>query len=145
LLHNTNSQVIRHPIFPKQEVNVTAYQLSQEWNDLHWGTVMPVTVMINSKLEQVRARGSCSLAVIDPERLEAKVPDPETLVTYMKSLIAQTITDMLGERSGEVSDITQLTAITAQTIQMLQTNLASKLIEVGLQLKNITIETIESV
>lgn len=123
---------------------MNAYQLAQEWNDLRWGTVMPVAVMIGSKLVQVRARGSCSLAVTDPARLEEQVPDPDNLTAYVKSLLAQTITDMLGERSGEVSDVAQLTAITAQTIQTLQTKLELKFNLVGLKLKNVTIETIES-
>jgi len=123
---------------------MTAYQVSQEWNDLRWGTVMPVAVMISSKLVQLRARGSCSLAVTDPSRLEEKVPDPDNLAAYVKSLLVLTITDMLGERSGEVSDIAQLTAITAQTIQTLRTKLEPKFNLVGLQLKNVTIETIES-
>jgi membrane protease subunit (stomatin/prohibitin family) len=124
---------------------MNAYQLAQEWNDLRWGTVMPVTVMIGSKLVQVRARGICSVAVTDPARLEEKVPDPENLTAYVKSLLAQTITDMIGERSGEVSDVAQLTAITAQTIQTFQTNLESKFNPIGLQPKNVTIEAIESV
>jgi len=123
---------------------MNAYQLAQEWNDLRWGTVMPVAVMIGSKLVQVRARGSCSLAVTDPARLEEKVPDPGNLAAYVKSLLAQTITDMLGERSGEVSDVAQLTAITPQTIQALRTTLEPKLDLVGLKIKNVTIETIES-
>ena len=123
---------------------MNAYQLAQEWNDLRWGTVMPVAVMIGSKLVQVRARGSCSLAVTDPARLEEKVPDPGNLAAYVKSLLAQTITDMFGERSGEVSDVAQLTAIIPQTIQALRTTLEPKLDLVGLKIKNVTIETIES-
>ena len=123
---------------------MNAYQLAQEWNDLRWGTVMPVAVMIGSKLVQVRARGSCSLAVTDPARLEEKVPDPDNLTAYVRSLLALTITDMLGERSGEVSDVAQLTAITPQTIQALRTTLEPKLDLVGLKLKNVTIEMIES-
>ncbi|HEY5157621.1 MAG TPA: SPFH domain-containing protein [Anaerolineales bacterium] len=123
---------------------MNAYQLAQEWNDLRWGTVMPVAVMIGSKLVQVRARGSCSLAVTDPSRLEEKVPDPDNLTAYVRSLLALTITDMLGERSGEVSDVAQLTAITPQTIQALRTTLEPKLDLVGLKIKNVTIETIES-
>ena len=123
---------------------MNAYQLAQEWNDLRWGTVMPVTVMISSKLVQVRARGSCSVAVTDPARLEEKVPDPDNLTAYVKSLLAQTITDMIGERSGEVSEVAQLTAITPQTIQTFQTELESKFNALGLQLKNVSIEAIES-
>jgi membrane protease subunit (stomatin/prohibitin family) len=123
---------------------MNAYQFAQEWNDLRWGTGMPVTVMIASKLAEVRARGICSVTVTDPARLEEKVPDPDNLAAYVKSLLAQTITDMLGERSAEVSDVAQLTAITPQMIQMFQTNLESKFNPIGLKLKNVTIEAIET-
>jgi len=123
---------------------MTGYQISQEWNDLRWGTVMPVVVMIGSKLVQLRARGSCSVAVSDAARLDEKVPDPENLPAYVKSLLTQSITDMLGERSTEVSDIAQLTVITPQTIQAFQAALDSKFTTIGLQLKNVTIEAIES-
>jgi membrane protease subunit (stomatin/prohibitin family) len=124
---------------------MTAYPLSQEWNDLHWGTVMPVVVMIGSKVVQFRVRGVCSLAVTGPERLEEKVPDPENLAAYVKSLLVQTITDMLGERSSEVSDVAQLTAITPQTVQAFQALLEPKFNAVGLKVKSVTIEAIESV
>ena len=123
---------------------MNAYQLAQEWNDLRWGTGMPVTVMVASKFMEVRARGVCSVAVTDPARLEEKVPDPENLTATVKSILAQTITDSIGERSAEVSDITQLTAITAQTVQTFQTNLESKFNLIGLKLKNVTIDAIES-
>jgi membrane protease subunit (stomatin/prohibitin family) len=123
---------------------MNVYQLAQEWNDLHWGTGMPVTVMIASKLVQVRARGSCSVAVADPALLEEKVPDPENLTAYVKSLLAQTFTDSIGERSAEVSDVAQLTAITPQMIQTFQTQLESKFNPIGLKLKNVTVEAIET-
>ena len=123
---------------------MNAYQSAQEWDNLRWGTIMPVTVMIGSIFVEVRARGICSFAVADPVSLEEQVPDPDNLTTYVKSLLAQSIADLLGERSGEVSDIVQLTAITAQTIQTLQTKLDSKFSAIGLRLKSISIETIES-
>ncbi len=124
---------------------MNAYQLAQEWNDLRWGTVMPVALMIGSTFVQVRARGSFSLAVTDPSRLEPQMPDPENLPAYLKSLLAQTITDILGERSAEVSNVAQLTEVTPQTIQALRTILEPKFNALGLQLKNVTIEAIESI
>ena len=123
---------------------MNVYQLAQEWTDLRWGTVMPVTVMIASKLAEVRVRGVCSVAVTDPVRLEEKVPDPENLTAYVKSLLVQTITDLIGERSGEVSDVAQLTTITTQMVQAFQANLETKFNPIGLKLKNVTIEAIES-
>jgi membrane protease subunit (stomatin/prohibitin family) len=130
--------------FPKEETDMNVYQLAQVWNDLRWGTVMPVAVMIGSNLVQVRARGSCSVAVTDPSRLEAQVPDPDNLTAFVRSLLVLTITDMLGERSAEVSNVAQLTTITPQTIQVFQTKLESKFNAVGLNLKNVSLEAIES-
>ena len=123
---------------------MNAYQLAQEWNDLRWGTVMAIKVMIGSKLVQLRARGICSLAVTDPSRLEEHVPDPENLISYVKSLLAQTITDLIGEQSSEVSDVALLTGVTTLTIELFQKKLESKFSAVGLKLKNVSIETIES-
>jgi len=123
---------------------MSAYQLAQEWNDLRWGTVMPVALMIGSTFVQVRARGSFSLAVIEPSRLEPQIPDPENLPAYLKSLLAQAIADILGERSAEVSNVAQLTTVTPQMIQALRTILEPKFKTLGLQLKNVTIEAIES-
>jgi membrane protease subunit (stomatin/prohibitin family) len=128
----------------KETKKMSTYQSAQEWNDVRWGTVMPVVVMLGSKVVQMRARGSCSLAVTDPLRLEEKVPDPDSLPAYVKSLLAQTITDMLGERSGEVSDVAQLVDITPQTVQAFQAKLEPKFTVVGLKIKSVTIEAIES-
>jgi membrane protease subunit (stomatin/prohibitin family) len=122
---------------------MNAYQLTQEWNDLQWGTVMPVTVMVGSDIVQLRARGSCSLAVSDPLKLEQKVPDPENLVAIVKSLLAQAITDVLGQRSSEISNVGQLATITAETIQALKAQLEPKFNPIGLQLKNVDIQVIE--
>jgi membrane protease subunit (stomatin/prohibitin family) len=124
---------------------MNAYQSNQEWNDLRWGTGMPVTVMIGSNVVELRARGTFSLAVTDLLRLEQQVPDPDALGATVRSLLVQAITDMLGERSSEVSQVAQLTAINAQTVQALQGRLEPKLTLLGLRLKNVVIDTIESV
>ncbi len=123
---------------------MAAYQLAQELNDLRWGTIMPVMLMIGSKLVEVRTRGTCSIVVTDPMKLEEQVPDPEALTAYVKSVLMQTITEMLGERSSGVSDVAQLTAVDAQTVQAFQAKLESKFNPIGLRLKNVSIDAIES-
>jgi membrane protease subunit (stomatin/prohibitin family) len=122
---------------------MNAYQLAQEWNDLQWGTVMPVTVMIGSELVQMRARGICSVAVSDPLQLEQKIPDPDNLVAFVKSLLAQVITDMLGKLSSDASNVGQLITITAETIQVLRVQLEPKFTAIGLRLKDVSIQVIE--
>ena len=122
---------------------MNAYQLDQEWKDLRWGTVIPVAVMIGSKVIQVRARGCCSLAVTEPERLEEKVPLPDNLPAHVKALLVQSMTDMLGEQSAGASEVAQLTTVTPQTVQALQTILEPKFTALGLQIKNLSIEAVE--
>jgi membrane protease subunit (stomatin/prohibitin family) len=105
---------------------------------------MPVAVKVGSRFVEVRARGSFSVAVIDPAALAVKVPDPENLTAYLRSLVTSSVTEMIGERSYEVSTVAQLTAITAQTTQELQTKLEAKFKDLGLQLKKVSIEALES-
>lgn len=123
---------------------MSAYKADQEWNDLFWGTGTPVSVMIGSDFAQVRARGKLSFVVTDPARLEAQVPDADQVAGLVKSILVAALTDLIGEQSGELSDIEQLTASAPQIIQALQTKLESKFKEAGLQLKGLSIEAIEN-
>jgi membrane protease subunit (stomatin/prohibitin family) len=124
---------------------MTAYILGQEYNDLHWGTRMPVALMIGSDYFEVRARGDCSLAVQDIQKLQAQIPDPEDLTAYLGSLLSSSITDVIGALSTQVSNIAQLTVVTEQTLSSLQSNLEPKCSELGLKIKSLKIEAIESI
>ncbi len=55
------------------------------------------------------------------------------------------MTDVLGELSREVADVAQLTAVTEQTTRALQSKLEPKFNALGLQIKAVKIEAIESV
>jgi membrane protease subunit (stomatin/prohibitin family) len=127
------------------EVVMNAYQLNQEWNDLRWGTPMPIMTMIAAQLTQFRARGVCSVSVADPAKLAEKIPDPASLPGWVKSLITQIVTDVIAERAGQVSDVTQLNAGDAQIVQAFQANLEAKLAAIGLRLKTARIEMLEKV
>ncbi len=124
---------------------MNAYRPAQEYNDLRWGTMMPVPLMIGSRLVQVRARGICSLTVQDIQRLQAQVPDPDSLTAHVRALLASAMTDVLGELSREVADVAQLTAVTEKTTRTLQSKLEPKFSALGLQMKAVKIEAIESV
>ena len=121
------------------------YQPAQEYNDLRWGTMMPVTVMVGSAIVQVRARGNYSVKVADSTLLAQAVPDPEELMGHLRSLVISVVTDLIGLRSTQVSDVAQLTAISAETVQSFQTSLKSRFEGVGLQLTKLSIDAIESV
>jgi membrane protease subunit (stomatin/prohibitin family) len=123
---------------------MSPYETDQEWNDLFWGTGMPVSIMIGSDFAQVRARGKLSFVVTDPTRLQAQVPDADQVAGLVKSILVSTLTDVIGEQSAEISDIAQLKASAPQIIQALQTKLESKFKEAGLQLKGLSMEAIEN-
>ena len=124
---------------------MSAYRPGQEYTDLRWGTRMPIAVMIGSRVAQLRARGTCTLTVGDAGRLEKQVPDPENLASHLSSLLASSMTEVIGELSAQISDLAQLTTISAQTTQALQSKLEPKCSALGLQLKTVKIEAIESV
>jgi len=124
---------------------MASYQLAQEFVNLRWGTMMPIAVMVNSNIVQLRARGNFSAIVADPARLSAEVPDPENLASFLQSFAVITITDMIGMSSSSASDVRQLTTVTAQTVQAFQTELDSKFNSIGLKLKDASIDAIESV
>ena len=124
---------------------MTTYQAAQAYTNLRWGTMMPIAVMVGSTFAQVRARGTFSVAVSDPAQLAQAVPDPDDLEGYLRSVMLSTINEVIGERSTEVADIAQLTTITPQTVQAFQAKLEAAFGAAGLQLKQISIEAIESV
>jgi membrane protease subunit (stomatin/prohibitin family) len=123
---------------------MASYQPAQEFNNLKWGTMMPVTVMVNSAVVQLRARGIFSAIVADPAKLSAEIPDPEDAPSYLQSFAVSAITETIGVLSGSASDVRQLTTVTPKTVEAFQTALNSKLQSMGLQIKSANIEAIES-
>jgi hypothetical protein len=73
------------------------------------------------------------------------VPDPDSLTAHVRALLASAMTDVLGELSREVADVAQLTAVTEKTTRALQAKLEPKFNALGLQMKAVKIEAIESV
>ena len=124
---------------------MASYQFAQEFVNLRWGTLMPIAVMVNSNIVQLRARGNFSAIVADPARLSAEVPDPENIASFLQSFAVITITDMIGMQSSSAPDVRQLTTITAQTVQTFQAEFDSKFKSIGLKLKDASIDAIESV
>ena len=123
---------------------MNAYQPEQQLLDLRWGTMMPIMAMVSSNLVQLRARGKFSATIVDPAKLAVEIPDPNNLSPHLNSLIVVAITDMLLESSQSASDVGQLTTLTDRTRQTFRTALESKFKPIGLQLKNVSIEAIES-
>ena len=123
---------------------MNTYQPEQQLVDLRWGTLMPIMTMVNSNLVQLRARGKFSAIIADPAKFSIEVPDPNNPQSYLNSIIVTAITDMLIGSSQTASDVGQLTTVTYQTVEALHTVLESKFMAIGLQLKDVSIDAIES-
>lgn len=123
---------------------MSPYQPNQEFANIHWGTMMPIAAMVNSTFVQLRARGSFSAIVVDPAQLADKESDPENIESYLRSLVVNTITEIIGGLSSSATDITQITTVTDSTMETLQSLLESKFSAIGLKLQNVSIEAIES-
>jgi hypothetical protein len=121
------------------------YQPEQEYNDIHWGTGIPVVLKVGEQFVQVWARGSCSLMVRDRLQLQPRVPNPEDLPGFVRSLLASLIEETIGELGMQVSKVAQLTVVTDQMVQSFQAKIESKFAELGLKLKAISIDAIESI
>ncbi len=124
---------------------MNAYNVGQEYNNLRWGTMMPIALSVGSQFVQVRARGTCSVMVQDVERFQQQVSNPAEAAVYVQSLMAVALSDMFGERSAAVSDIKELTTINEATVQALRSRFEPKCNEVGLQLKALSIDAIETI
>jgi membrane protease subunit (stomatin/prohibitin family) len=122
-----------------------SYTQAQEFTDLHWGTINPIAVMIASQFYQIRARGSYTLAVSDPQALAAQVPDPQDLQTAINPLAMSCITDLIGELSATAASLAQVTDLNEATARKFLALLGPKFSALGLQIKSLSLEAIERV
>ena len=123
---------------------MSTYQLAQEYKDIRWGTLMPVDVMVGSTYAQVRAFGLVSVRVVDPAQLEAQVPDPADLTRQVPMQVSRAIMDMIGMRSQQVSTVAELTIVTPETVQTLQAMLEPFYSALGLQLTQVSIQSMQT-
>ncbi|MCE1253706.1 MAG: SPFH domain-containing protein [Anaerolineae bacterium] len=123
---------------------MSIYQVSQEFSDLRWGTMMPVMVKIGDNIVQLRARGTFSVIVSDPAVLESGAPAPDDLPFYLKNFAVSAITDLIGIQSRNLSSAGELTSQPRVYEAQFKTLLAERLQNAGVQLKDAVIEAIES-
>lgn len=123
---------------------MNTYQDIQEFNDLLWGTPAPIMTMVNSQLVQLRARGSCSLTVKDASLLQEKVPDSNSLTPQVRSLLANAVTDIIAQVSQQAPNTTQLISMKDEITSALQSKIEPAFNEMGLSIKKLEIQAIES-
>lgn len=124
---------------------MTTDTFNQDYNDQRWGTRMPIALMIGSAVVELRARGTYSLTVVDSQRLQTEISDPEDLPNFVGSLVTVALTDAIGQMAQKATRVTQLTQSTEPVAQALRAGLESKLNALGLQLRALKVEAIEQV
>jgi membrane protease subunit (stomatin/prohibitin family) len=122
---------------------MTAYQIAQEYSNLRWGTMLPVAVMLGGKVVEVRARGSFSVTVGDPDRLAQEISDPQALAGCLRPYMTNIASLWIGERAGQVASPAELSAITPQLVQGFRSEVEDMLTGMGLRLTDLSIEAIE--
>ena len=133
-----------YKIKPSEEI-MGAYLMNQEFNNLRWGTMMPIMVMVNSEVLQLRARGSYSLAVTDPKKLEEHIPEPDGVGNWVSSQVVVILSDIIGEAALNASSPEQLLGGSKTVEKSLKSNLDVEMLTLGLRLKTFSLEALEKV
>ena len=119
------------------------YTKGQEFNNIRWGTMMPIAVMVGGVILEVRARGTVSVTVEDPIKIQAQIEDPEDFTSEMRSYFSACINDAIGELSQSAVSTEQFLSISETTKNMFVSAFDHKLAEMGLKVKGLVVEAIE--
>jgi len=121
------------------------YSDHQEFNDLLWGTPMPVMVMINGQMTNLRVKGACSVIVVDVNSIQEKAPDAKALVSQVRTILAGAVIDIIIEASRAVSSVGELLSTTEKIANDLPIKAAPAMENIGLQINHLEIHAIEEI
>jgi membrane protease subunit (stomatin/prohibitin family) len=116
-----------------------------EFADIRWGTMMPVTVMVESKICQFRARGTCSVRVEDPALANGKVDEPDAEGGFLRPYLMIAVTDAIGELSTQGPPISDFTSVSAKVAFTIQERMATLLASMGMTLTAVRVEAVEDI
>jgi membrane protease subunit (stomatin/prohibitin family) len=119
---------------------------TRDFIDMRWGTQEPITLRDEVlRMVRVRAHGTYNLAVADPQRFVGQMVgargyySTEDVANYLRSMIVNRLTDLLGENMKSVLDLPALfEEISAATRAKLQDDFAA----IGLALKRLYITSV---
>jgi len=117
----------------------------QEFNDLRWGTPMPVMLRLGSEIVSVRARGSWSVAVSNPQLFKERAGDTDALPGQVRSILASKLYDALGEMSSGKSDVAEIAACAQEIAAAVKPRVEQELNAWGLTVTQISIHAIEKI
>jgi membrane protease subunit (stomatin/prohibitin family) len=116
---------------------------TQEFDNILWVTSTPILLTLGSNITQVKARGSCSVAVNNPHLYEQMLGDSSRMATQVKGIIVNKVTDALFEVSRGKTDLIDIISSSDEIADMVKAIAAPALNSVGLALKRFEIQSIE--
>jgi membrane protease subunit (stomatin/prohibitin family) len=119
--------------------------VTQEINDIFWGTMMPITVLLGEEVTQIRARGSYSVRIIDQACFTQQVGAPADLSAQVRPVVGLRVTEVVGGASQGATDIGQLAAQAEALASAVQSQLEPDFNALGLTITRFGIQAIEVV
>lgn len=116
---------------------------AQEFNDLPWGTPMPVMLRIGAGVVSVVARGSYSVAVSDEGRFRERVGDVDGLRSQARPILASKLADALGSIAASKASMAELAASSAEIAAAVKSQAEQGFNALGLTVTQVKIEAIE--
>ena len=118
---------------------------TQEFENIFWGTTTPVLLTLGNVIVQIRARGSCSVAINNPQIYTQMLGDSSRMATQVKAIIVNKVTDSLFEVSRGKTDLIDIISSSDEMAEMVKAIAEPALNGVGLTLKQFEIQAIERV
>ncbi len=124
---------------------MVTYTKDQEFNNIRWGTMMPIPVVVGGEIHHIRARGNISIIVEEPTKIQTQIENPEDFESGMRSYFAVCVNEAIGELSQSALNIEQFLSTSENTKNLFKSKFDYKLGELGLKVKSLMIEKIEKI
>ena len=124
---------------------MSAFFNGQVFRDVLWATPLPVTVRIGSEQERVRVRGVVSVGVVDADRMDETVSDPNALEPRVRQILADAVSDAIAENSQAVSDVNELMEMDEKLKDTVLQKAEAAFKEMGMNITSLEVQAIETV
>ena len=112
------------------------------FNDVLWATPMPIMLLINSQMHQLRVKGLCSFFK-DESLAEPTAQGKDEVISQARSLLASAATDVLADISRNISDPSKLIDLIDEISSSLRDKSEPEFNARGLQISKLEIHAIE--
>jgi membrane protease subunit (stomatin/prohibitin family) len=117
----------------------------QEFRDVTWGTVQPVTLRLGEGIVSLAAHGTYSFAVSDRQRLPERIGDVQDqdkqreLFMWLRPILTSKLFDALGGMAPTKSSVSELAAATDEIAAAVKAQAGPDFQAVGLTLTDFRI------